>query len=108
MQKILILLLIWLVPCISFAQEKTFPIGKAIATKAMMCFDDKSALVIAKLRTNQHPIVGLLIQQGKCVMITGVATYTKRVHEEDGWDVWEVHFGETILYEATDWKPPSV
>src|SRR3990167_1449640 len=91
----------------SFGQGKTFPIGKKIHTQALFCLDKDAAQLIAKLQGQRHPLVEHVVREGRCVIINGFAVYVRRVETEGDWAVWEVHFGETKVWEATDWKAPE-
>ena len=91
----------------SFGQSKTFPIGKKIHTQALFCLDKDAAQLIAKLQGQRHPLVEHVVREGRCVIINGFAVYVRRVETEGDWAVWEVHFGETKVWEATDWKAPE-
>ena len=97
-------LLMLLAGVVSAQERKTFPIGKKGAIQAIMCFTQDAAEVFAKLKGQRHPMLQHLIQEGYCIGVQGFGMYVKRVHAEGDWFVWEVHFGDNKMYEATDWK----
>lgn len=96
------MLLILLAPFTS-AADNSFPVGVPVETQALFCLDIQSAKIIAD---NKGDVPDELILGRKCLVMSGVAVYTKEVYRKDGWAVWELRSGNVpAFYEATNWKP---
>lgn len=87
----------------SFGQGKTFPVGKVVVVRAVMCFSQDAAKVLARLKGQEHELTARLIHNGWCVLVNGYGKYEKKVYSEDSWSVWSVRFGDSFMFEATDW-----